>query len=95
MKTHKQYRYRIYTEDKIGMGRYKIQKIIADCFEGFTIFGCIGVWKNKVENSCVIEIITPRRSNDIIRLICVKINQINSQECCLVTIEKIEATYAY
>ena len=93
MKTHKQYRYRIYTEDKIGMGRVNIQRIVTDCFDGFTVLGCIGEWKNKVEPSCVIEIITPKRSNDVIKSICEKINQINSQECCLITVEKIEAAY--
>ncbi len=91
MKTHKQYRYRIYTEHK---NRNEIQKIVADCFDGFTMFTGIGAWKNEAEKNLTIEIITTTRYGDtIIWPICKKINQLNSQDCCLVTIEPVEIAY--
>ncbi len=96
MKIEKQYRYRIYTEDR---GRDKIQNIVADCFDGFTMFFGVGVWENKTEKNLTIEIITTLNINEskiaraTIQTICKRINRLNSQDCCLVTIEPVEIAY--
>ena len=90
MKTHKQYRYRIYTEDK---NRDKIQAIITEYFDSFTIFTSFGIWKKERENSLAIEIITKTRKHGTIERICKKIKQLNLQNCCLITIEPVEIAY--
>lgn len=89
MQTHKQYRYRVYTEDK---NRDKIQAIITGYFDSFTIFTSFGIWKKEWENSLAIEIITTDESW-VIEIICEKIKVLNSQDCCLVTIEPVEVAY--
>ncbi len=89
MKTEKQYRYRIYTEDE---NRDKIQNIVANCFDGFTMFTGIGTWKNETEKNLTIEIIT-KDFPYIIETVCKRINRLNSQDCCLVTVEPVEVAY--
>ncbi len=91
MKTEKQYRYRIYTEDK---NPATVQQIVAEYFDGFTVFFGAGIWKGKSENNLTIEIICCEPIGDVtIPTICKRINQLNSQDCCLVTVEPIETVY--
>ena len=89
MITREQSRYKIYTEDR---NRDKIRAIVADYFDGFTMFSGVGIWENKIEKNLTIEIITGH-TPDIIKAICKKINRLNSQDCCLVTVEPVEIAY--
>jgi len=80
-------RYRIYTED---VNRDKVVGIVRRYFDSFTLFSATGYWKSGEEDSLVIEIIAERGAMDV-RSICMEINRVNKQECCLVTREKVGA----
>ena len=77
--------YKILTEDK---KRAEIAKIVGRYFDGFTMIGGLGYWQGKQEYSLIIEIDTPADHNTShrIKAICVEINMLNEQQCCLLQV---------
>lgn len=74
--------YKIITED---LNREKIFDLIKYHFDGFTIQGQLGYWENKIENSVCFVIIAPKTDRELVHLIARQIQDLNSQECVLVT----------
>lgn len=84
----KMFRYRIYTEH---INNHGVRDIVSHYFTGFTMYTGMGIWKKEHEANLTIEIITNSESALVdIEVICRVINQANRQECCLVTVEKVE-----
>ncbi len=82
-----QNRYRIYTEDKNVDG---LLDLFNQYFDGFTVYRGSGYWHGEHELCLVFEIIANVIRNDDIEKICEQINKMNSQDCCLVTIEQVQ-----
>ncbi len=93
MKAKKHYRYRIYTEDLLMLGRSNVKKIVNFYFANYTIFYGVGVYKGAEENNMTIEIVTEHRRDDRIKNICERINKENLQECCMATIEVVATVF--
>jgi hypothetical protein len=77
--------YRIYTEDK---NRDKVIEIISNTFEGFNVSTGTGIWKGKIENSLIIEIIDTWDREIIdenVEFVSKKIKELNQQETVLIT----------
>jgi hypothetical protein len=74
--------FRIYTERK---RKAWLIRLVAERFDGFTVFDTVGVWNGKQEKSVCIEIVTSDATvnwklNRISRAIC----GLNQQDCVLV-----------
>lgn len=74
--------FRIYTERK---HKAWLIRLVAEHFDGFTVFDTVGVWQHKQEKSVCIEIVTSDSAvgyklNRISRAIC----GLNKQECVLI-----------
>ena len=73
--------YRIYTERK----RVKaIKEIVSRQYDGFTLTGATGYWKNTREKSLIIEVVTEGNELPTIRAIAERIKSLNNQEAVLV-----------
>ena len=92
MKTKKHYRYRIYTEDILN-GVRRIECIVGRYFPAFTVIETHGVYKYARENGLIVEIISEHEHNNRIEKICKDINKEHKQECCMVTIEEVQAVF--
>ncbi len=90
MKTKKHYRYRIYTENRLSS---IVAKMVGRYFGGFSVIYGTGVWQNKVEKCMIIEIVTECSERCKIGAICYRINKLNHQKCCMVTIEEVQAVF--
>lgn len=86
----KQYCYKIYTENVNVTG---VLKIVDKYFDGYTTYAGIGIWQGNTESSFIIEIITPRKRTCDIAAICKKINRLNKQICCLVTVDRVKTVF--
>jgi len=82
----KAWRYRIYCED---VERARIERIVGNVFEAFTIIEAKGFWRGKSEHSLVIEIIERCRSHSIIAGVCNTIQTVCKQEAVLYTAETV------
>lgn len=76
------YRYRIYTED---LNRSEITAIVAETFDGFTIFDADGVWEGKSECSMVIEVILLYDALPMLKRLAKRIKEHNDQKSVLLT----------
>lgn len=84
-------RFRIYTE---YVHTRHIAEIVNKYFAAYSMFSGIGHYENEKERCLVIEIITDVESALVdIEVVCREINQANRQDCCLVTVEKVEVFY--
>ncbi len=74
--------YRIYTEN---INRAKIEKIVSEHYDGFTIVEGTGFWKSQKEASLIIEIIGDDESDlDSVKIIAEQIKKTNDQDSVLV-----------
>lgn len=83
--------YRIVTENK---NRDRIEGLIADKFEGFTVISAKGYYKNKAEKSLIIEVCSNELSDfDKLTELAGKIKEVNKQESVLV--QKVYADFSF
>ncbi len=84
--------YKIYTENK---NRDRIEDLVSQYYDGFTIFETTGYWKGVKENSLVIEILQtePEGMYFNVRNLCKGIKINNNQESVLLTEQLIEANF--
>lgn len=73
--------WRLYTED-----RSTVPSIVADYFDGATMFTATGLWKGQTEQSVVVEVIAPITSRARIIAVARRIIELNNQEAVLVTV---------
>ena len=73
--------YRILTEN---VGKDKIEKIIAERFEGFTLYKAEGFWRLQKEDSLVIEIEAEIAAESKVNEVARAIKSANHQEAVMV-----------
>lgn len=86
------YRYRIYTENRLSS---IVAKIVQRYFKEFSVFYGTGVWLGTTEKSMIIEILMPKNRMVDVEVICHKINRMNHQECCLITVDRVKTTFIH
>ncbi len=84
--------YRIYTENK---NRDRIEELVSQYYDGFTIFETTGYWKRNKEKSLVIEVLQtePEGIYFNIRTLCESIRRENNQESVLLTEQEVWAKF--
>ena len=82
-------RFRIYTE---YVNMHHVNPILKSHFKSFSLFHGVGVWEGQEERCLVFEVIAESGTgeSEVVEA-CREINTINHQQCCLITVEQIEA----
>ncbi len=73
--------FRIYTEDK---QKDKIERILSNQCDGFTIYKAEGFWRLQYENTLMIEILGDSDTGDRVHSAAQELKEENNQEAVLV-----------
>lgn len=80
--------YRIYTED---VRRDKIEHLLNQYLESFTVYSGRGYWNFQSEASLMIEAVLPSSFDGVIKMLAKRIKATNKQDAVLITSQDVDS----